>query len=312
MDPKAWVEVQAPTVEEAIILGLTRLGITRDEAAIKIVDEGSQGFLGLGSREARVKVRRLEQKPSAAEPVKPKVPEKEPAPAASKPATSKEEEPEVKAVPAKKAEVKKPAPEAPRPSAKKPVEEEPAEKKPAKLKKKARKPASKPEPEGTERSSDDPRKQIEAVVLDVGSHLFGALDVQPKLTWREEDRRPALWLSLEGDDAESLIGRHGKTLNAAQFLMRVLVRNQIDGNFNLILDVDGYRWRRYHNVKSLARKMAKKAVSTGQPVRLRPMPARERRIVHMTLRDDGRVRTKSYGSGRGRAVTVFPVNSDSH
>ena len=56
MDSKKWVEVEAPTVEEAAILGLTRLGILREEALIQVVDEGNKGFLGIGARQARVRV----------------------------------------------------------------------------------------------------------------------------------------------------------------------------------------------------------------------------------------------------------------
>ena len=296
MDSKGWVEVQAPTVEEAIILGLTRLGITREDAAVQVIEEGSQGFLGLGAREARVRVSRREEKPSESKPAA------QPTPLPAEPTPS----PETETAAEQKAPVKTPEATAPRSRPrKKPSAEAKAPSAPQPEPKPKKKPRRERRPVG------DSRKEVEAVVLDVGSHLFGALDVQPKLTWREEDRRPALWLSLEGEDAEALIGRHGETLNAAQFLTRVLVRNEIDGNFNLIVDAADYRWQQYHQLEQLAQKMAQKAVSSGQPVRLRPMPARERRIIHMTLRDDERVRTKSYGSGRGRAVTIFPVSSDS-
>ena len=302
MDSKEWVEVQAPTVEEAIILGLTRLGITREDATVQVVDEGSQGFLGLGAREARVRVKRQNHENSSVKPEEQEEADKKATPAPSKSSVSEAPKAASKhKPPAKKSDVKvsQPAVRKDKPKDEKTV--------------KPSKPASKKQsPKHAKRSSDDTRRQIEDVVLEVGSHLFGDLDVQPKLTWREEDRRPALWLSLEGDDVEDLVGHQGKTLNAAQFLMRVLVRSRIDGDFNLVVDANDYRWRRYGKLKSLAHKMAKKAVSSGQPVRLRPMPARERRIVHMTLRDDDRVRTKSYGSGRGRAVTVFPVNSGNH
>jgi len=302
MDSKEWVEVQAPTVEEAIILGLTRLGITREDATVQVVDEGSQGFLGLGAREARVRVKRQNHKNSSVKPEEQEEADKKATPAPSKSSVSEAPKAASKhKPPAKESDVKvsQPAVRKDKPKDEKTV--------------KPSKPASKKQtPQRGKRSSDDTRRQIEDVVLEVGSHLFGDLDVQPKLTWREEDRRPALWLSLEGDDVEDLVGHQGKTLNAAQFLMRVLVRSRIDGDFNLVVDANDYRWRRYGKLKSLAHKMAKKAVSSGQPVRLRPMPARERRIVHMTLRDDDRVRTKSYGSGRGRAVTVFPVNSGNH
>ncbi len=294
MNSKEWVEIQAPTVEEAIILALTRLGITRDAASIEILDEGSQGFLGLGSKQARVRVKPLGQLPSASASetevpaIKKKTPVSEPE---SKPPSMEEpSEPEppvevVKSEPPQVSPAVKPVDSAP-PTVSEPVLESTAE----------------------EPSEDDPQKQVEVVVLDVARHLFGALDIEPKIIWREEEKRPALWLSLMGEDAEVLVGDQGKTLNAAQFLTRVLVRNQIDGNFNLVVDADNYRWRHYKKLRHLANKTASKAVSSGQPIRMQPMPARQRRIVHMTLRKDQRVRTKSYGSGHGRAVTVFPVD----
>jgi spoIIIJ-associated protein len=294
MNSKEWVEIQAPTVEEAIILALTRLGITRDAASIEILDEGSQGFLGLGSKQARVKVKPLEQIPSApvsdaeAPVIEKKPPVSQPE---SKPPSMEEPsepEPPVEVVKPENTQVSRDekSVDSTPPSVSEPVSESTAE--------------------GP--SEDDPQKQIEVVVLDVARHLFGTLEVEPKIIWREEEKRPALWLSLMGVDAKSLVGDQGKTLNAAQFLTRVLVRNQIDGNFNLIVDANNYRWRHYKKLRHLATKTANKAVSSGQPIRMQPMPARQRRIVHMTLRKDQRVRTKSYGSGRGRAVTVFPVD----
>jgi spoIIIJ-associated protein len=131
------------------------------------------------------------------------------------------------------------------------------------------------------------------------------MQVRVKRTWKDE-QRPTLWVSLQGKDASSLVGRRGRTLDSIQYLMRALVRNRVSGNFNLVVDADGYRRRRYRSLRRLAHRMAEKAVETGQSVRLRPMPARERRIIHVALREDQRVRTQSSGSGRSRAVTVYP------
>ncbi|MGC9397726.1 MAG: RNA-binding cell elongation regulator Jag/EloR [Anaerolineae bacterium] len=297
MDAKEWVEVQAPTVEEAIILGLTRLGITRDEAVIEVLDEGSKGFLGLGSREARVKVRRQEREKRAVE-------------TAEKDVSVPAPEGEVPKATLQRTEPKPPAEQPSREESRRQEPEKPRKKESAGAKRAAQSPPAASAPAAKKDKAEDPRQRIEAVVLEVAERLFGALDVEPKIIWREEERRPALWLSLRGADAKSLVGQRGKTLNAAQFLTRVLVRNQIDGNFNLIVDADNYRWRRRKKLQRMARKAADKAIASGQPIRMRPMPARERRIVHMTLRKDRRVRTKSYGSGRGRAVTVFPIEGD--
>ncbi len=289
MNSEAWVEVEAPTVEEAILLGLTKLGITREQAEIEVLNEGTAGFLGLiGGQPARVRVARATKKPTVPEPERAEAPSPKAEAPPKPPAEPTTERKSVKP-PLSKERTKEPKPQAKQ-----------TEKRPAPRPKQAPAPAARTETE------DPERRRIESTVLDVGEHLFGDFDVAMKLTWREEDRRPALWFAISGPDAGSLVGPDGKTLNAAQFLMRVLVRSKVDGNFNLIVDAAGYRWRRYHNLKELARQKAKKALELDRPIRLRPMPARERRIVHMTLRKDDRVRTKSYGSGRGRAVTIFP------
>jgi len=284
------VEIEAPTVEEAVILGLTRLGITRDDASIEVLDEGSKGFLGLGLRDAHVRVARRPAGEPAAVPT----------------ATL----PSAEADPAEAAPVEEPAvaPESNVPV----VEEAPAAAAPVDLPA-AEKVVEAPSPEPARRAesymqedADFDRAEVERVTLEVAEHLFGDLQLKIKATWREVDR-PTLWLSLRGKDADSMVGSHARTLDAAQYIVRALVRRRVNGRFNLVVDADGYRDRRQKSLENLARKMADKAVRTGRSVRLRPMPASERRVIHVSLRKDARVRTESVGSGRNRAVTVFPV-----
>jgi len=73
-----------------------------------------------------------------------------------------------------------------------------------------------------------------------------------------------------------------------------------------ILDVEGYRTRREQALARLADRMASKVVKRGQPMTLEPMPPNERRIIHITLRDDERVHTESFGDGRQRKVRIYP------
>jgi spoIIIJ-associated protein len=78
----------------------------------------------------------------------------------------------------------------------------------------------------------------------------------------------------------------------------------------LVLDADGYRERRLRSLTTLAHNMADKAVRSGKTVQLRPMSAADRRVIHIALRADERVKTQSSGGGHSRAVAIIPVDSD--
>ncbi len=292
MESLEQVELTAPTVEEAVILGLARLSLTREEVVIEILDEGSRGFLGLGAREAHV---RLTAKPPVPvpppAPVAPRpVPQARPEPPAAPLPPAREVRPDQPAAPAPQAVVDKPAPQ-PRP--------EP----PAVL--------LRPKPAAKAVSADVlDRTQVAGAVQDVAAQLLAGLTVQPQISWREEDERPLLWLDIRGKDSTLLVGNRAKTLDNLQYLFRLLVRRLADGDYDLVVDADGYRDRRRRKIQSLARKTADRAVSSGRSVHMPPMPAQERRLIHMFLRDDPRVKTSSDGKGAGRAVTVIPVTAE--
>lgn len=116
-----------------------------------------------------------------------------------------------------------------------------------------------------------------------------------------------LILDITGDDLAVLIGRHGKTLDALQFLISAITVRKIGFRFPVIIDVESYKNRQRQKLESLARSSANKAASQGRSVKLRPMTPYERRIVHVALRDDPRVETASEGEGIGRHVVVVPV-----
>ncbi len=289
MERKESAEVTAPSVDEAVIIALMRLGLQREEAVIEVLDEGRKGILGLGSRPARVRVSRRPPLPVAVE----ADPEPEPVPAA--PAETKPTKVEAEAKPEPKPE-SRPAPPAP---AVEEVKAAPAPPSPQ--------PAAEPSaPRPPSQAEGLDRGAVEATVRRVIGRLVAALEVRPQLEWREEERL-TLWVTLRGKDDEALVGPRGKTLDALQYLTRLLVRQEVSGDFNLIVDAGGYRKRRMRSLANLARQMADKAVRTGRSVRLRPMPAGERRIIHLTLQKDRRVRTHSVGTGDHRAVTISPT-----
>lgn len=115
-----------------------------------------------------------------------------------------------------------------------------------------------------------------------------------------------LILDITGDDLAILIGRHGRTLDALQFVVSAITVRSMGFRYPVIVDVEGYKSRQREKLESIARSTANKAASQHRSVKMRPMTPYERRIVHIALRDDDRVDTASEGEGSTRHVVVVP------
>lgn len=115
-----------------------------------------------------------------------------------------------------------------------------------------------------------------------------------------------LILDITGDDLAVLIGRHGRTLDALQFVISAITVRSMGFRYPVIVDVEGYKSRQRDKIESIARSTANKAASQHRNVKMRPMTPYERRIVHIALRDDDRVDTASEGEGSARHVVVIP------
>lgn len=115
-----------------------------------------------------------------------------------------------------------------------------------------------------------------------------------------------LILDITGDDLAVLIGRHGRTLDALQFLISSITSRIVGHRYPIVVDVEGYKARQRQKIENIALNAADKAVDQDRSIKLRPMTPYERRIVHITLRGDERVETMSEGEGRARRVVVSP------
>lgn len=115
-----------------------------------------------------------------------------------------------------------------------------------------------------------------------------------------------LILDITGDDLAVLIGRHGKTLDALQFLISSITSRTVGYRYPIVIDVEGYKGRQRQKLEDIARKAADRAFNQDRSIKLRPMTPYERRLVHIALRDDDRVETVSEGEGRARRVVVIP------
>ena len=113
-------------------------------------------------------------------------------------------------------------------------------------------------------------------------------------------------LNIKGDDLGILIGRRGQTLSCLQHIVRLIVAYQRKAWVPITIDVEGYKQRRYEALRALAQRIAEQVKVRGMPFTLEPMPAYERRIVHVTLADHPDVTTQSTGEGEARKVVILP------
>lgn len=120
----------------------------------------------------------------------------------------------------------------------------------------------------------------------------------------------AIALDIEGEDLGILIGRRGETLSSLQYLVNLIISRHLKSRVGVVVDVEGYRQRRYESLRLLARRMADQVRSTGRSVTLESMPASERRIVHIELRDNPYVITESIGQGEGRKITILSKDEE--
>ena len=142
--------------------------------------------------------------------------------------------------------------------------------------------------------------------------LLILMDISADVSVREPETaadglgRATAVLDVEGDDLGLLIGRCGSTLSALQYLINVLVTRKLGSRVLVTVDVEAYHRRREDTLRSLARRMADRVRQSRRPMTLEPMPAAERRIIHIALADDPSVMTASTGFGEGRKIVIRP------
>jgi spoIIIJ-associated protein len=158
-------------------------------------------------------------------------------------------------------------------------------------------------------SLSDEEKQNLKVTKTVVEELLERMRVKASITPRyvepedERDRRVIL-VDIQGNDLSILIGRRSETLNALQYITSLIVSKELNKWVPLMIDVQGYRERRNRQLRQLGRKMAEQAIQSGRKQVLEPMPANERRVIHLELRDHAQVFTESTGEEPYRKVTI--------
>lgn len=125
----------------------------------------------------------------------------------------------------------------------------------------------------------------------------------------EEEALPSISVNIEGDDLGILIGRRGQTLTSLQYIVRLIIGRQTETWQPIIIDVEGYKERRYEGLRAFAQQMAEQVRDREAPFSLEPMPAYERRLIHLVLADHPDVVTESMGLGESRRVVIMPRGS---
>ncbi len=236
---RATIEKIAPTIEEAVDIALKELGLAEEDVEIEVLDEGAKGILGIGNRDARV---RLTVKSESAEPI---------------------------------------------------IEED-----------------ADAETSVEEKELTDLELNVVQITEATVTELLEKMDVYAtvKSGLRDDEGPiPSVVVDINGNDLSILIGRKAETLNALEYITRLIVGKEVGHAVHINIDVEGYRKRREISLAQLAEKMADQAIKTGKPQSLEPMPANERRLVHIALRDNDLVETSSTGEDPRRKVKIIPI-----
>jgi len=295
MSESRTIEASGPDIESAITKGVTELGVSREDVIVEVLEEPGRRLLGLGAKQAKVRLTVIKAPPApkpaiAAAPVTPVAPS---VPAAPPPAP-------------------KPAPQ--------PVKTQPApvsvsESKPVQEPKAPTKNFDADEDWSEEHEHDQAVSPADLaedakVGADILRELLNHMEVKAEVVAKSAESQsdePQHWmLEIQGRDLGALIGRKGETLAALQYITRLIVSRDLERRANIVIDVEGYKARRETMLRRLAKRMAEQAVQRGRTVSLEPMPPHERRIIHLTLRDNPNVTTESVGEGDHRKVTIVP------
>ena len=265
-EERTTLEVIAPTVDDAVSKGLSDLGLPEADVSVEVLDAGSRGIFGIGSRQARVRLT-VKTKPAA-------VPKTSPVQTIS---DLRAPEP-----------VEKKAESSPVPAEPMPV-------------------LSRPEVSGPAKKEEDHDLRVARETV---SELLEKMNVKALVTARyaevtEPKEITPILVEIHGNDLSILIGRKSEILDALQYITSLIVGKELDRWVPLQIDVEGYRMRRERVLRQLAHRLADQVVSTGRKQVLEPMPANERRVIHMELRDHQKVTTESTGEEPNRKVTIL-------
>lgn len=289
------VTVSAKTLDDAITEALIQLGITSDQLDYDVIEKGSAGFFGIGSKQAVIRARKKavkEEFEKTIEEIKdiikeePKKEVKKEAKKEFKKEVKKEPKKEFKKEPKKEVHAEAPS-EPKKESVKEPVKE--VEKENAK-----------------ERAVElcEVKEETKAACEKFLKDVLDTMNMEVVIT-TNIDEDGALCINMDGKNMGILIGKRGQTLDSLQYLVNRVANKQQDGYVRVKLDTENYRKRRKNTLENLAKNIAYKVKRTKKSISLEPMNPYERRIIHSALQSDKFCTTKSEGDEPYRHVVVM-------
>ena len=302
-----YIQFSAKTKSEAITKACIELGVSSDQLEIQVISEGSNGFFGIGSKPAVIKVRKIESV-SEEEEMKEIVETvkldsfKEEAPV--------QEEKKTEAIKPVKKEIKEPKAVSEKPRQPKPVKERVAkEKQPRDFRepkeKQVREKTAKPAKPVEILTDPEEIKEVENRAKVFLRDVFASMNLgEVEITSEYNTTDGSLEVDFEGEDMGILIGKRGQTLDSLQYLTSLVVNKGKSNYIRVKLDTEDYRKRRKETLENLARGIAYKVRKTRKPVILEPMNPYERRIIHSALQGNKFVETVSEGEEPYRHVVV--------
>ena len=307
------IEVSSATVEQAISEALQQLGAAEDDVVIEVLATPRSGVLGLGARDARVRVSRRAQVAATSGVTAPP-----PAPPPQRREAQRAEPPRREAAATSQQPKSEAAP--PRPAQ---PQQPPRQPRPAREQQRSRPPRQERVEEtesedlsaetAMEDTGDTDRRvaNVDEQVQEASALLAQVLELMNEKSEirRGEGDRESLELEIKGDGSGILIGRHGQTLDALEYLLNRIVARRIKDAMPIMLDTESYRARRRQQLHRMALSMGERAKRDHAAVKLDPMPPRDRRIVHLALKDDPMITTRSAGEGFLRTVEIVPVDA---
>jgi len=151
----------------------------------------------------------------------------------------------------------------------------------------------------------DTETEIVTSAKEILTNILNKMGIDVKITDIKEGSN-RIYIEMESVQSGLIIGKQGKTLEALQFLLNLIIINKTKSDKKIILNIESYREKREKALRRLSKDIAHKVIRTGKPWTLEPMNPFERRLIHLTLQNDSRVSTKSEGEGIYRKVKVSP------
>jgi spoIIIJ-associated protein len=297
----ASIEVTASDVESAITQGLAKLQLMRTDVKIEIVEEGSKGVLGLGAKPARVRLTPFDDLEAAAAPARSVAP----ATTATAAAAATDDD----------------ADDA---GDDEDFDDEADDDEEDFDDDQDGDDAADSDGDGDDPDADDeddagtPMIEGEPLAVEIASTIlqnmgFKRAECNGRSVLPMDDAdQPSIVIDIQVDerDEEAFLSHNAEALSAMQTLVQTMWSHKTKSSVRVNLDVNGYKAERQERLMGMARRMAERVVTSGKPITLEPMPAIDRRIVHMALRENPDVFTESVGEGQSRKVQIKPKQGE--